>query len=199
MTLSDPTSTSDPIALVVEWFRAAEAAGVKQPDAMTLATATLDGRPSARMVLFKGMSGERFRFFTNYRSRKGEELAQNPRCALVLHWRELERQIRIEGLAQPLDAAESDEYFATRPRGSQLGAHASPQSRTIDSADTLAAEVARLESGFEGRPVPRPAHWGGYGVSARRIEFWIGRQDRLHDRYAYERAAQRWRFSLLAP
>lgn len=190
----------DPLALVARWYDEARAAGVEQPEAMTLATATPDGRPSARMVLLKGIDRRGLMFFTNYESRKGRELDANPRAALVLYWRELERQVRVTGAVTRLSAAESDAYFATRPRGSQLGAWASPQSRSLPDRAALERRFAALEAEHAGRPVPRPPHWGGFRVEPDEIELWEGRPNRLHDRVAYCRTADgRWERTRLAP
>lgn len=191
---------SDPIALVARWFAEAETAGVTQPDAMTLATATRDGRPSARVVLLKQIDERGFAFFTNYESRKAGELEANARVALVLHWREQHRQVRVTGTVERLTAEESDAYFATRPRGSQLGAWASAQSRSLTDRGELEARFAELEAAHAGREVPRPPHWGGYRVVPDAIELWQGRANRLHDRVAYVRTADgAWRRERLQP
>ncbi len=177
----------DPIALAQRWFADAQAAGVEQHDAMTLATATPDGRPSARAVLLKGIDARGFAFFTNYDSRKARELDANPRAALVLLWIPLQRQVRVTGSVARLDAEESDAYFATRPRGSQLGAWASQQSRPLPDRAELERRWEALGERYGGEAVPRPPHWGGYRVEPDEIEVWQGRANRLHDRFAYTR------------
>ena len=177
----------DPIALAQRWFADAQAAGIEQHDAMTLATATPDGRPSARAVLLKGIDARGFAFFTNYDSRKGRELDANPRAALVLLWIPLQRQVRVTGSVARLDAEESDAYFATRPRGSQLGAWASQQSRPLPDRAELERRWEALDERYGGEAVPRPSHWGGYRVEPDEIEVWQGRANRLHDRFAYTR------------
>jgi pyridoxamine 5'-phosphate oxidase len=168
---------------------------------MTLATATRDGRPSARIVLFKGIVRDAIFFVTNYRSRKGRELADNPRAALVMHFALVERQVRIEGRVERASVAESEAYFQTRPRGSQLGAWASPQSQPIASRAELEAIAGAVETRFEGRAVTRPEFWGGFLVFPESVELWLGRPDRLHDRFLYRRAsaAQPWSIERLAP
>ncbi len=177
----------DPIALAQRWFADAQAAGIEQHDAMTLATATPDGRPSARAVLLKGIDARGFAFFTNYDSRKGRELDANPRAALLLLWIPLQRQVRVTGSVARLDAEESDAYFATRPRGSQLGAWASQQSRPLPDRAELERRWEALDERYGGEAVPRPSHWGGYRVEPDEIEVWQGRANRLHDRFAYTR------------
>ena len=177
----------DPIALAQRWFADAQAAGIEQHDAMTLATATPDGRPSARAVLLKGIDARGFAFFTNYDSRKGRELDANPRAALLLLWIPLQRQVRVTGSVARLDAEESDAYFATRPRGSQLGAWASQQSRPLPDRAELERRWEALDERYGGEAVPRPPHWGGYCVEPDEIEVWQGRANRLHDRFAYTR------------
>jgi len=188
----------DPIIQFERWFAlAAEAAPLAE--AMTLATVDGDGAPDARMVLLKGVDQRGFRFFSNFESAKAEQLAATPRAALVFYWRELDRQVRVRGAVERLAAEESDEYFATRARGSQLGAWASPQSRAIASRELLEGELAAAEARFVDGEVPRPPDWGGYLLEPRAIEFWQGRSDRLHDRFRYSRAAQGWRMERLGP
>jgi pyridoxamine 5'-phosphate oxidase len=166
---------------------------------MTLATAEHDGRPSARIVLLKGYDARGFVFFTNYRSRKGRELAENPQAALLFHWIELERQVRIEGKVETVAAEESDEYYASRPLGSRLGAWASPQSEVIEHREKLDSSLAQVSAKFGENP-PRPEHWGGYRLAPDTLEFWQGRPSRLHDRVRYTREAMAvWRIERLAP
>lgn len=195
-----PAPDSRPIDLFQAWFAAAVDVGAPMPDAMTLATATPDGRPSARMVLLKGADEAGLRFFTNYESRKADELDHNPRAALLFWWVALNVQVRIEGPITRLAPGESDAYFATRPRLSQLGAHASPQSRPIPHYGALLDRVDALERALAGAPVPRPPHWGGYLVVPALWEFWVGHEGRLHERFAYaRREGGGWDFALLAP
>jgi pyridoxamine 5'-phosphate oxidase len=171
------------------------------PDAMTLATATRDGKPSARVVLFKGVLRGAVFFVTNYQSRKARELAENPYAALVMHFPLVERQVRVEGRVERASAAESEAYFRSRPRGSQLGAWASPQSQTIASRGELDARANAVETRFAGQEVTRPEFWGGFLVFPESVELWLGRPDRLHDRFSYRRtgADQPWRIERLAP
>ncbi len=190
----------DPIVQFEKWFAEALAAGLKEPNAMTLATASSDGVPSARLVLLKGVDQRGFVFFTNYESGKGRELAANPRAALVFYWPELERQVRISGDVTQTSGEESDKYFQSRPTGSQLGAWASRQSEKIAGRTILEDRLADLQIQYDGKPVPRPPHWGGYRVRPRLIEFWQGRPNRLHDRLRYTRdAAGSWRLERLSP
>jgi pyridoxamine 5'-phosphate oxidase len=191
---------SNPIDLFRRWFNEAIASGSRLPDSLTLATATRDGKPSARMVLLKGVENDGFVFYTNYNSRKARELDENPRAALVLYWTQLDRQVRIEGSVERISAAESDEYFSTRPRESQLGALASPQSEVIESRKVLEETFRRLDEQYRDQPVERPAHWGGYRLKPELIEFWQNREGRLHDRILYERQADgSWTIQRLAP
>jgi pyridoxamine 5'-phosphate oxidase len=190
---------ADPVARFARWFRAAKAAGLAEPHAMTLATATADGRPSARMVLLKGFDDCGFVFYSNYRSRKGRELHVNPRAALVFYWHPLRRQVRIEGRVRLVSAKESDAYFASRPRGSQLGAAVSPQSRVIPDRGALESALITLSRETRGMPVPRPTHWGGYRLIPESLEFWEQRENRLHDRLRFRRVRAKWVRERLAP
>lgn len=190
----------DPIAMFRRWFDEVQAAGLHEPNAMVVATVAADFAPSSRMVLLKGLSEEGFVFFTNTRSRKGEELAGNPRCALLFPWHPLERQVRVDGVATPLGADAVADYFAVRPRGSQLGAWASHQSRVVADRDELAASYAEVESRYDGADVPVPEEWGGYVVRPESVEFWQGRPGRMHDRLVYRRTREdAWRTERLAP
>lgn len=190
----------NPFSFFRKWLDEALAAGVPEPNAMTLATADASGLPHARIVLLKGMEDERFVFYTNYKSNKAAEISGNGHAALVFFWPELERQVRIEGPVEKVDASISDAYFAVRPRGSQLGAWASPQSREVPNREVLEENFRKTERRFEGvENVLRPAHWGGYGVAPRRIEFWQGRSSRMHDRVVFEKGAQGWKVFRLAP
>jgi pyridoxamine 5'-phosphate oxidase len=190
----------DPIVQFQHWYRQAEAAGLPLPEAMTLATATPDGRPSARMVLLRGCDAAGFVFYTNYHSRKARELTANPWGALVFYWPQLERQVRIEGRVEPLSAAQSDAYFRSRPRDSQLGAWVSPQSEVIAGREVLDRGLEEMRTRFAGVEVPRPPHWGGYRLAPEIIEFWQARQARLHDRLRYRRRPDgSWGLERLAP
>jgi pyridoxamine 5'-phosphate oxidase len=190
---------SQPLERFRGWFREAEEAGVAFPEVMTLATATADGAPSARMVLLKGADEDGFVFYTGYGSRKADELAANPRAALVLYWQPLGRQVRVEGDVERVSEAESAAYFASRPRGSQLAAWASQQSRPLESRDELERRYAELEREYEGRDVRLPPHWGGFRLRPNAIEFWQHRDNRLHDRVRYTRAREGWRAQVLSP
>lgn len=190
---------ADPLHQLKLWLQEAIAAGVAEPTAMNLATVAADGRPNARIVLLKGLDDGELTFFTNYESRKGVCLAGNPFAALTLFWPELERQIRIEGRVARLDPARSDAYFASRPHGSRIGALASQQSRPLADAHALAERAAALKAQYP-EQVPRPPHWGGYGLKADRVEFWQGRPSRLHDRVLYLPASDGgWTRSRLQP
>jgi len=189
----------DPIAQFAAWFAAAQAAEVEEPNAMVLATATAHGAPSARVVLLKGFDKRGFVFFTDYRSRKSGELDANPRAALVLYWPELERQVRITGDVTKTSAEESEAYYRSRPLGSRLGAWVSHQSQAISSREALEAGLHDIEQRFAGRDVPLPPHWGGYRVRPQAIEFWQGRESRLHDRIRYAVEGKGWRVERLAP
>ena len=191
--------TGDPMDLFAEWFREAEDAGVEVPETMTLATADSDGAPSARMVLLKGADEEGFVFYSGYVSRKAGELEQNPLAALVFYWRPLGKQVRVEGRVERVSEAESAAYFARRPRGSQIAAWASQQSKPLAGREDLDRRYAELEREYEGRDVPLPPHWGGFRLRPEAIEFWQHRDNRLHDRILYTRAREGWRSELLSP
>lgn len=197
--LLESRAPAEPLTLFRRWLAAALKSGMREPNAMTLATVDARGRPRARLVLLKEAGPRGFTFYTNLTSAKGRELARQPEAGLVMWWPEASRQVRIEGRVSRVSAREADAYFAQRPRGAQLGAWASPQSRTLGSRGELAARMARVTARFAGGPVPRPPHWGGYRLAARVIEFWQGRPDRLHDRLCYTRSAGRWRRERLAP
>lgn len=192
---------ADPFEQFALWFEEARAADIAEPTAMTLATASAAGHPSARMVLLKDVDAAGFIFFTNYESRKGRELAENPWAALVFWWGALERQVRIEGRVERLDPSASDLYHGRRPRGSRLSAWASPQSRVIEGRAVLEENWEAVAARFDGGEVPRPPHWGGFRLLPEAIEFWQGRPSRLHDRFRYHRAAPDapWHLDRLAP
>ena len=191
---------ANPISFFGQWFDEAMAAEVREPNAMTLATATRDGIPSARIVLLKGADKNGFSFYSNYLSRKGKELAKNPSACLVFFWPELGRQVRIEGKILKLSKEESEAYFATRPFGSQLGAVVSPQSQVIANREVLDVAYTAYEQKFEGKKIPKPAHWGGYILQPIAIEFWQGRESRLHDRVKYALMEKgKWKIERLAP
>jgi len=187
----------DPLAQFKKWFNEAHASGIAQPDAMTLATA-VDEHPSARVVLLKHFDESGFVFFSNYQSQKGREIAANPNVALCFVWLELHRQVRIVGAAARVTSDESDAYFASRPRGAQIAASASPQSEVLASRAELESNFARIEQ-ETGDPALRPRHWGGFRVAPATIEFWQGQPDRLHDRLRYRREAGNWIIERLAP
>jgi pyridoxamine 5'-phosphate oxidase len=196
--LNEADVASDPFTQFQRWFDEALRAELPMANAMTLATVGADGAPSARIVLLKGIDHNGFVFYTNYMSRKGRELAGNPRAALVFHWTDLEREVRIDGNVEKVTAAESDEYFASRPLGSRHAAIASPQSEVVASRAVLEARF-NAAAADHGEAAPRPAHWGGYRVLPGSIEFWQGRPSRLHDRLLYTRSGERWAISRLAP
>ena len=189
---------ADPLAMFQRWYDDAVAAGVHEPNAMVVSTATPDGRPSARFVLLKGVD-EGFVFFTNLDSRKGVELRANPDCSVLFPWHPLERQVRIEGHADLVSREEVAAYFASRPRGSQVGAWASPQSAVVAGREELDARYAEAAERFGSGDVPPPDHWGGFRVVPRAVEFWQGRPGRMHDRLAYVRDGTGWRIERLAP
>lgn len=201
--LDEADLAGDPFAMFDRWFAEARDAGLHEPNAMVVATVSAEGRPSARTVLLKGADGLGFRFYTNTESRKGSDLAVVPACSLLFPWHPLERQVRVDGVAEPLGRDEVAAYFASRPRGSRLGAWASDQSRPVASRAELEEAWAAAEERFEGTDdVPVPPQWGGYLVRPWRFEFWQGRRNRLHDRLAYERdhvGSSDWTVTRLAP
>jgi pyridoxamine 5'-phosphate oxidase len=200
MGLHETDLDPDPIRQFHAWLHQALTAEVPEPYAMTLATATPDGLPSARVVLLRGVDERGFTFFTSYEGRKAGELEANPRAALVFYWAELERQVRVAGTVERVSEAESDDYFRNRPRGSQLGAWASHQSEVLPGRATLERRLAELERQYADRDVPRPPTWGGYRVRPLAIEFWQGRRSRLHDRLRYRRAEDgAWVIERLSP
>ncbi len=197
--LDESDLAPDPYAMFREWFEVVRTAGVLEPNAMVLSTAAADGQPSARTVLLKGLTDDGFVFFTNYESRKARELGANPRCSLLFGWYQLQRQVRVEGLATRIPRADTEAYFASRPRDSQLGAWASAQSAVVGSRAELEAAYAEAEQRYAGTDIPAPPHWGGYLVTPERVEFWQGRRSRMHDRLAYRREASGWTTERLAP
>ena len=197
--LDEAVVGDDPFALFTRWMADAVAAQIAEPNAMALATSTLDGRPSVRIVLLKGMDEAGMIFYTNYDSRKGEELVANPHASAVMLWHPLQRQVRIEGAVGRIDPAESDDYFAHRPRGAQLSAVSSPQSQVVAGRSELETRFDSVEGHFAGRSVERPDHWGGYRIEIHTIEFWQGRPNRLHDRLLFSRTPRGWDVERLAP
>lgn len=196
--LDEAGVAADPYTQFRHWFDAALRAELPLPNAMTLATVTADGAPGARIVLLKDADQRGFVFYTNYQSRKGRELAANPRAVLVFHWAELEREVRIEGAVEKTSAAESDDYFSSRPLGSRHAAIASPQSAVVANRAALETRFSEIEKN-QGDAPARPAHWGGYRLNPVAVEFWQGRPNRLHDRLLYTLAGKRWNISRLAP
>lgn len=189
----------DPIVQFQRWFDDAIRAEILEPNAMTLATSSPDGMPSARIVLLKGVDAGGFVFFTDYRSRKGEDLAANPRGALVFFWKEIERQVRVSGDVRRAPRQLSEAYFRTRPEGSRIGAWASIQSAVIPDRTWLERETAAVSERYAGTDIPLPEHWGGYHLMPNEVEFWQGRENRLHDRLRYTREASGWRLERLSP
>lgn len=197
----DETSVGDdPIAFFTQWFIECQKAEIDEVNAMTLATTGIDNKPDARIVLLKGLEDGAFVFFTNYQSAKGADIEQNPNVCLVFFWKELERQVRIHGVASKIPENKSDEYFHSRPEASQIGAWASPQSTPIPDRELLQGNYTRYEHEFSGQQIPRPEHWGGYSVMPESIEFWQGRSSRMHDRIVFNRVENNmWEKSRLAP
>jgi pyridoxamine 5'-phosphate oxidase len=198
--LSESDAASDPVLQFSRWWDEALTSQIDEVNAMTLATASIDGMPSARIVLLKGFDKKGFTFFTNYDSYKAQQLAENPKACLVFFWKELERQVRITGIIEKLSDRESDDYFNSRPEGSRVGAWASPQSRVIESREWLDDNYASLVNKMKGQKIERPEHWGGYIVKPVIVEFWQGRPSRLHDRIQYTLEENgNWKIERLAP
>ena len=197
--LNEEEMASDPIQEFGEWMNAAISAGLSEPNAMTVATATPEGKPSARVVLLKEFNNEGFVFFTNYHSRKGKELKSNPFAAVLFDWHDIERQVRIEGMVEKLSEEDSDEYFESRPESAKIGAWASPQSRIIKNREEIEKLQEEIEDQFDELPVHRPGHWGGYLIRPTTIEFWQGRPNRMHDRIVYYKTEEGWTMHRLAP
>lgn len=198
--LSENTVNVNPVKQFDTWFNEAVEAKLHEPNAMTLSTATRDGVPSARIVLLKGYDNYGFVFYTNYLSRKGKEITKNPVGALTFFWGELERQVRIEGTIEKLSKEQSDKYFQSRPKKSQLGALVSPQSQEIEGRELLESKMSELELQYEDKEIPKPSYWGGYILKPRLVEFWQGQRSRLHDRIVYKKIDnQTWKKVRLAP
>jgi pyridoxamine 5'-phosphate oxidase len=197
--LTKAEMAADPITQFEAWFETAKQGGVHEPNGMVLATVDADGQPSSRVVLLKIVDQRGLAFFTNLESRKGRALAANPKAAATFWWGPLERQVRFEGVIEPVAAAEADTYFQSRPEGSRIGAWASPQSRVIENRTALEALEQAATARFAGGTIPRPPHWGGYRLVPHAAEFWQGRQNRLHDRFRYHRSGDDWTLERLAP
>ena len=197
--LNKETAKENPFEQFEIWFAEALESQIFEPNAMTLATANREGMPSARVVLLRGFDEKGFTFFTNYDSRKGLDLAENPQASLLFYWAEIERQVRLEGLISKVGEEISDSYFATRPRESQIGAWVSPQSQTIENREVLERRFLELTAEWEGREIPRPPNWGGYILKPQAFEFWQGRAGRLHDRLFYTKREAGWKIERLAP
>ena len=196
----DPSTLSDcPVEQFSQWYATAEQYCHGYPNPGCLATVDDQGQPVARIVLLKGFDVDGFYFYSNYRSRKGQHMEQNPRVSMCFLWEELERQVIITGTVSKINASQSDKYFATRPRGSQLGAHVSQQSQMVENRDALELELERWSDYYKNQEVPRPPHWGGYRIQHNTVEFWQGQPDRLHDRFEYRRAESSWQLQRLAP
>lgn len=197
--LDESELADDPFTMFDRWMADAVASGLGEPNAMVLATVSTGGRPAARTVLLKGCDETGFGFYTNYSSRKGQELAANPGCALLFPWHDLERQVRVEGTAAPMTATENQEYFGSRPRASQIGAWASPQSTVVESRAVLDGLYDETAGRFGDEEIPVPPHWGGFRVRPEMVEFWQGRSGRMHDRLRYRRTPSGWETERLAP
>jgi pyridoxamine 5'-phosphate oxidase len=197
--LNESELQADPFLQFKYWFEQAISAQLPEPNAMILSTVSASGAPSSRTVLLKELDSQGFVFFSNYASRKGREIAANQQVCLLFYWAELERQVRIEGQIEKISEADSDAYFASRPRGSQLGAWASSQSECLDSREVLEQTLQALEQEYAEKAIPRPPHWGGYRVVPNAVEFWQGRPSRLHDRLLYQIEGQNWRVTRLFP
>lgn len=197
--LDEKEMPSNPLDQFRNWFEEAISSGITEPNAMTVATSTAEGKPSARVVLLKEMNDNGFIFFTNYNSRKGHELITNPFVAVVFDWHDIERQVRIEGIIEKVDENESDAYFNIRPNESKLGAWASPQSKIVSGREELEELEKSYAIRFKGNEIPRPPHWGGFLIKPTMIEFWQGRPNRMHDRMAYYKNGSNWELRRLAP